>query len=120
LCYSGDTRPCDSLVNACRGAGRVDLLIHEATFGAGKEEDAKKKKHSTAREACEVARSGGIKAVVLTHFSQRYQSRGGGGEEGEEGLQVVRAVDFLRLVITRRVLAMLNDVQKVLDYGDRS
>jgi ribonuclease Z len=49
--FSGDTRLCDNVVNAAAGA---DLLIHEATFDRGLEEDAKRKKHSTIDDALEV------------------------------------------------------------------
>jgi len=70
--YSGDTRPCEALVAAGLGA---TVLVHEATFGQAYAEDAKAKKHSTVPEAVDVGRRMGARAVVLTHFSQRYASR---------------------------------------------
>ena len=51
LVYSGDTMPCDALVNAGMGA---TILIHEATFEDAKVDDAKEKRHSTVSQAIEV------------------------------------------------------------------
>ncbi|KAM3577138.1 hypothetical protein VYU27_001055 [Nannochloropsis oceanica] len=69
LVYSGDTRPCQRLVQAGKGA---TILIHEATFESGKAVDAVERKHSTVDEALDVARRMEAKTVILTHFSQRY------------------------------------------------
>jgi ribonuclease BN (tRNA processing enzyme) len=67
--YSGDTRPCERLVEAGRGA---TVLIHEATFENDKAEEALTKRHSTLGEAIEVGRQMRAFRTVLTHFSQRY------------------------------------------------
>jgi ribonuclease Z len=67
--WSGDCRPSSVLARAAFGA---DLLIHEATFEDGMEVEANFKRHSTVSEALGVAREMDAKAVVLTHFSQRY------------------------------------------------
>ena len=69
LVYSGDCRPSSQLARLGYGA---DLLIHEATFEDGMEADAVIKRHSTVGEALEVGKKMNAKAVVLTHFSQRY------------------------------------------------
>lgn len=54
----------------------ADLLAHEATFAAGMENKAHKAQHSTAPMAGEFARKIRANALVLTHFSNRYSSRG--------------------------------------------
>ena len=69
LVYSGDCRPSRELA---RLAAPTDLLIHEATFEDGMEDEAKMKMHSTVGEALSVAAEMNASFVVLTHFSQRY------------------------------------------------
>jgi ribonuclease Z len=49
--YSGDTRPCDRLIEAGKHA---TLLIHEATLEDDMKAEAISKKHSTTAEAVEV------------------------------------------------------------------
>jgi len=68
---SGDTRPTQSLVRASRDA---DLLIHESTFSDDEQERAKETRHSTAREAAQVAREAGARRLVLTHLSSRHDT----------------------------------------------
>ena len=64
--YVADTRPVIS--NVAKGA---DVLIHEATFLESERQMAVEKKHSTAREAAEVAKALGAKKLILFHFSPR-------------------------------------------------
>jgi ribonuclease BN (tRNA processing enzyme) len=79
FCFSGDTRPCWRLVQACRqiaarcGASQVDFLLHEATFDENEKEMSLAKKHSTVQEALQVAKDVNAKRILLTHFSQRYK-----------------------------------------------
>lgn len=67
--YSGDTRPCEALVQLARGA---TLLVHEATFDDSLEETARDKAHSTVSQALQIAHAAGVAGVILTHFSARY------------------------------------------------
>lgn len=69
IVYTGDTRPCDSILAASRSA---DVLIHEGTLGSDQDEWAKESKHSTAFEAATLAKEAGVNSLVLTHISSRY------------------------------------------------
>jgi ribonuclease Z len=56
--------------------GGVDLLFIESVFLDADREHAARKNHLTARQAGEIARRVGAKAVVPFHFSPRYEARG--------------------------------------------
>ncbi|MDT7832880.1 ribonuclease Z [Flavobacteriaceae bacterium S356] len=51
----------------------ADLLYHEATFLSDREDLAKKTKHSTARQAAEIAKMADVKSLVIGHYSSRYK-----------------------------------------------
>jgi len=72
ICFSGDTRPSQKLVFACKNFP-ISLLIHEATFGNDMSGDALSKRHSTFSEAISVQKDIDPKSCLLTHFSQRYE-----------------------------------------------
>ena len=74
--FSGDTGPSENLIGLARNA---DLLVHEATYGQADAPLARRARHSTAAEAAEAARLAGVCALVLTHFSPRYESENGAG-----------------------------------------
>ena len=63
LVYSGDTGPCDALVELARGA---DLLLCEASFHDGR--DTAPDLHLNGREAAEHATRAGARRLVLTHL----------------------------------------------------
>lgn len=67
--YTGDTRPCDSILKVSMDA---DVLIHDSTLASDQEEWAKESKHSTAFEAASLAKEAGVDRLVLTHISSRY------------------------------------------------
>lgn len=69
--YSGDTRPCEAILNASKNA---DLLIHDGTLTSDMQDWAIETKHSTAFEAAEIARKAGVRQLVLTHISSRYSA----------------------------------------------
>ena len=65
-----DTGLCDSVYAL---ADRVDMLVIESTFLTEDAEMAAQVGHLTAAQAAAVARESGVRTLVLTHFSQRYQ-----------------------------------------------
>lgn len=69
LVISGDTQPCQALIDA--GADAT-LLVHEATLEDDMVAEARDKRHSTTRQAIEVGLSMRAQRILLTHFSQRY------------------------------------------------
>jgi ribonuclease Z len=62
--FSGDTAFNPDLIELARGA---DLLIHEASMGAGPCRDDPDAHHSGAPDAAEVARRAGVKRLALVH-----------------------------------------------------
>jgi len=71
IVFSGDTRPCQAVINAARGA---EVLVHEGTFGEEHADRALQTTHSTAREAGWVAAQAGVKHLVINHLSARYDN----------------------------------------------
>lgn len=67
--YTGDTVKDPAVIEASMNA---DLLIHDSTYDVGEEERAEKHMHSTCGQAAEVAREAGVRYLLLTHFSHRY------------------------------------------------
>ncbi|HFH9838912.1 TPA: ribonuclease Z [Streptococcus suis] len=68
----GDTRKCYASV---RLAVNADVLVHEATYGKGDEQIARKHGHSTNMEAAQVAKDAGVKQLLLNHISPRFLSK---------------------------------------------
>jgi len=71
ISYCTDTRPCE---NALILADHADILIYEGTFATGEEEKARQRGHSTAGEAYQLGQKAGVKHILLTHVSARYNS----------------------------------------------
>lgn len=80
----GDTRKCKAAINL---AYEVDVLIHEATFGAQEHEHAYDYYHSTSVQAAEIAKEAGVKRLLLNHISSRYQ-----GEMNDHLLEAAQKV----------------------------
>jgi ribonuclease Z len=106
-----DTRLCDGVYALAEGC---DMLVIESTFLDEDERLAVEHGHLTAGQAARVARDGGVRHLVLTHFSQRYTDPGGtsrtesGGEferqaraAGYDG-ELTVAHDLLRVPVPKR------------------
>jgi len=69
ITYIPDTRPCAAAVELAKGS---DILVHDSTFSHELQESAIEGKHSTAKEAAEIAKRAKVGKLYLNHFSQRY------------------------------------------------
>jgi ribonuclease Z len=69
---AGDTAPCEMTRLV---AFEADLLVHEATFLDEEADRAAETRHSTARQAAELAAAAGVTMLALTHISPRYGAR---------------------------------------------
>jgi ribonuclease Z len=81
IVLAGDSAPCEMTRLV---AYEADLLVHEATFLDEEAERAAETRHSTARQAAELAAAAGVAMLALTHISPRY----GGREVREEARAV--------------------------------
>jgi ribonuclease Z len=66
---AGDSAPCEMTRAAAFAA---DLLVHEATFADEDAARAAETRHSTARQAAELAAAAEVAMLALTHVSPRY------------------------------------------------
>lgn len=69
--HIGDTLYTPGIVEDVRGA---DLLFHETTYLEENSYEAKKRFHSTARQAATLARDAEVKCLLTGHYSSRYPS----------------------------------------------
>lgn len=65
----------------------ADVLVHEATFDAEKQDLARNYFHSTTEQAATFAKEANIQTLILTHFSSRYQK-----EDEEQLLQEAKQI----------------------------
>lgn len=98
-----DTRLCDA---AFALADQADMLVCESTFADTEATLARDYGHLTASQAGRIAAQAGARLLVLTHFSQRYDSGDGQRLAGEAasafGGQVVLARDLARISVPSR------------------
>jgi ribonuclease Z len=103
-----DTRLCDA---AFELADQADMLVCESTFANAEAALARDYGHLTAGQAGQIAAQAGVRLLVLTHFSQRYESGSGSESDGDERLageaaevfngEVVLARDLTRIPVPR-------------------
>jgi len=98
--YSGDTRPCKSVIEL---AADADLLIHDATLLSSEGEIASDFGHSTCKEAGEVAKMAGARALALVHCSPRYKEQAALVEEAKASFPDVFAPSDLDEYVVKRV-----------------
>ncbi len=98
-----DTRLCDA---AFALADRADMLVCESTFANAEAGLARDYGHLTAGQAGQLAAQAGARLLVLTHFSQRYESSGDKRLAAEAaaafGGEVVLASDLDRIPVPPR------------------
>ncbi|MCD5323102.1 MULTISPECIES: ribonuclease Z [Pontibacillus] len=70
VCVFGDTRFHERFIPFVKDA---DVLVHEATFSENEETLAYNYYHSTTAQAARIAQEGGVKQLIMTHISSRYQ-----------------------------------------------
>ncbi|GAA1332826.1 ribonuclease Z [Pseudonocardia xinjiangensis] len=93
-----DTRLCDAVYALADG---VDMLVIESTFLDEDAALAASYGHLTARHAGAVAAAGGVRRLVLTHFSQRYPdpARFHAEAAAEFDGEIVVAQDLMRVPV---------------------
>ena len=102
-----DTRLCDA---AFALAEQADMLVCESTFANADAALARDYGHLTAGQAGQIAAQARVRLLVLTHFSQRYESDSGSGGVGRLaaeaaevfGGEVVLADDLSRVPVPLR------------------
>ena len=99
-----DTRPCPGAQALAKGA---DLLVCESTFLSEHAEEAHDYHHMTAAQAATIAKEAQARALVLSHFSQRYTRLDGFvAEAGAIFPGAVAAQDFTRVAVPPRLMTV--------------
>jgi ribonuclease Z len=98
-----DTRLCDAAFELADGA---DMLVCESTFADSEAGLAHDWGHLTARQAGQIAEASGVRLLVLTHFSQRYETGPPERLRDEAAAafngEIVLAADLDRIPVPRR------------------
>ena len=99
-----DTRLCDAAFELAEGA---DMLVCESTFAAADERLAAEFGHLTTAQAGRIAEESGARLLVLTHFSQRYDTGEATWMLEEAGTsfsgKIVAARDLDRIPVPQRI-----------------
>lgn len=90
-----DTLPCPGALEAAQGAS---LLLCESTYLKEHEHLAKEYLHMTAEQAAGIAKNAGVKLLVLTHFSARYQGLEGFEKEARAIFPSTVVADDLKVI----------------------
>jgi len=81
IVYTGDTRPCQTVIEASIGA---DVLIHDSTLDSSMSDRAMERGHTSTVMAAEVASKADVKKLFLIHISPRYTDGKGLEDEARE------------------------------------
>lgn len=100
LAYISDTRYFEQLLGHCQN---VDLMLSESTFMDRDAGLAEEFKHLTAHQVGLLAKTVGVKSLVISHFSQRYNDIGELlGEAAMQFSDVIGAIDGMIIPIPKR------------------
>ena len=96
-----DTRLCEGVYAL---AAHADMLVIESTFLTRDAALAAEHGHMTARQSAQVAEECGVRTLVLTHFSQRYQDPAEFEREAREVFtgELYVAEDLMRVPVPAR------------------
>lgn len=100
LAFVMDTRVCDRIYELAKD---VDFFVCESTYLSAEIAEAEKNGHLTAKQAAEIAKDSNVGRLVLTHFSQRYNSTEDFADEARKIFANVSAAsDGERIEILRK------------------
>ncbi|WP_350287025.1 ribonuclease Z [uncultured Croceitalea sp.] len=88
--FCSDTAYKEDIIPQIRG---VDLLYHESTFLDSESHLCKKTKHTTAKQAAQIAKNANVGKLILGHYSTRYKSLDLFKEEAQEVFKTVELAD---------------------------
>ncbi|MEU9302120.1 ribonuclease Z [Streptomyces sp. NPDC048269] len=97
-----DTRLCEGVAALAEGC---DMLVIESTFLDEDAQLAADHGHLTAGQAARAARDGGVRHLVLTHFSQRYTDPSAFERQAREARfegELTVAADLVRVPLPKR------------------
>ena len=95
IVYSGDTTPCEEMVEFAKDS---TILIHESTYMTEDADKAEENFHSTSADAAEIAKASNSKELILTHFSTRYKKTDEMLKQAQDVFENTKlANDFMRI-----------------------